>query len=268
MKLGCNYSVELIDLLNKGGVDVDYIKIALDDIFEDHYEIAKAAKPIMVHYMGHKERATMLDLDKVNFQWINEKIDYFKSPITALHCYVEMDDFETNDPSYEEVFERLDYVVGYWKDKMNVPLTIENYPYSAYYDQLGNHRLTAEPKIFHELCEKLDIDITLDIGHAKVCAAYQGKPFKSYLSEFPLHRVKELHVNGTIDDPEYGVKDKHIEMVEEDYPIIEWLIGQCPLEYLTLEYGGIGPVISEKSDRGAIERQLKRLQKIIWNSNA
>jgi len=92
MKLGCNYSVELIDLLNKDIVDVDYIKIALDDIFEDHYEIAKAAKPIMVHYMGHKERATMLNLDKVDFKWINEKIEYFKSPITALHCYVEMVD--------------------------------------------------------------------------------------------------------------------------------------------------------------------------------
>jgi len=45
------------------------------------------------------------------------------------------------------------------------------------------------------------------------------------------------------------------------------LIEQCPLEYLTLEYGGIGPVISEKSDRGAIERQLKRLQELVGGNN-
>ncbi|MGF7056849.1 multinuclear nonheme iron-dependent oxidase [Brassicibacter mesophilus] len=260
MQIGCNYSVELLQLLDEKRVDVDYIKIAIDDVCKDHLEIAKAAKPIMVHYMGHEERATMKDFNRIDFNWINERLTYLKSPISALHCYVEKEDFDTEDPSYEEVIARLEYVLGHWKNKLCVPLTIENYPYSAYYDSLGNHSLTSEPQLFHEMCEQINLNITLDIGHAKVSASHKGKTLKSYLSEFPLNRVIELHVNGTFNDPVHGIKDKHLEMEEDDYEIIEWLLAKCQIKYLTLEYGGVGrPKLSGRSDINAIERQLKRL---------
>ncbi|MTI48093.1 MAG: DUF692 family protein [Firmicutes bacterium] len=263
MQIGCNYSEELLQLLNEKKVDVDYIKIAIDDVCKDHLEVAKANKPIMVHYMGHEERATMNDFEKIDFDWINEKLKYLKSPISALHCYIEKEDFETDDPSYDEVMERLEYVLRRWKKELCVPLAIENYPYSLYYDSLGNHHLTSEPDIFHKMCQQLDLKITLDIGHAKVSAHHKGQSLKSYLLEFPLDRVIELHVNGTINEPIHGVKDKHLEMEEEDYEIVEWLLDKCSIQYLTLEYGGIGrPKTTGRSKIDAIERQLKRLYEI------
>lgn len=264
MKLGCNFSEELLQLLKENKVDVDYIKMPIDDLCIGHIDRVKSIKPIMVHYMGVRERTSMKELDLIDFEWIDSKLNELSTPMSAIHCFAAREDFEKEEPSFDEVVNRMLSVLEVWKEKLSVPITIENYPYSSYYST--NHSITLDSKLFHVLTDNLDINITLDIGHAKTSAAYLGKPIKEYILEFPLDRVIELHVNGTLNDPLYGICDKHLEMEEVDYEIVEWLLRKCSIKYLTLEYGGIGrPREQGRSNIHSIERQLKRLSQIVEN---
>ncbi|MBI9015617.1 MAG: DUF692 family protein [Clostridiales bacterium] len=262
MKIGCNFSEELLDLLEENKVDVDYIKIPIDDLCIGHTDRVKSIRPIMVHYMGYRERTSMKDMETVDFEWINSKLNQLSSPMSAIHCFAAREDFENEEPSFDEVINRMLNVLGIWKEKLSVPVAIENYPYSDFYTM--SHPITSDPRLFHILTEKLDINITLDIGHAKTSASYLGKSLKDYILEFPLDRVVELHVNGTLNDPEHGIRDKHLEMEEEDYEVVEWILRKCSIKYLTLEYGGIGrPKEQGRSNVDSIERQLRRLSRIV-----
>ena len=263
-KIGCNYSIELMELLNDEIIDVDYIKVTLDDFFKEHIDIAKELKPLMVHYLGYQERATMKDFKSIDFDYINSKLQELASPVTGIHTYIDKEDFESKDPSYGEALERTLEVLSHFKNSLNVPILIENYPYSEYYDSLDNHYLTADPRLFHDICESLDLGVILDIAHAKCYSSHEGISLKEYLIKFPLNRIVELHVNSTFEHEEHGVIDKHLELTEEDYEIIEWLIERCEIQYLTLEYGGIGKVqLDGRSNKESIERQLVRLTNIL-----
>ncbi len=262
-KICCNYSNELIELLNEGLVDVDYIKVTLEEFFTEATDEAKKIKPLMVHYLGLQERSTMIDYKLIDFTSINEKLRDLKSPVTGLHAYIEKLDFESRDPSYDQALNRSIEVISHFKNNLEVPLLIENYPYSEYYDSLDNHHLTMNTKMFHDICEKCDVGMILDISHAKCSSAFKGISLKEYLKTFPLDRVVELHVNSTFNHPERGVIDRHLELEEDDYEVIEWLCKICNIEYLTLEYGGIGKVKKERSNKEAILRQLTRLKEIL-----
>ncbi|MCK8059706.1 MULTISPECIES: DUF692 family multinuclear iron-containing protein [unclassified Fusibacter] len=262
MKLGCNLSEELFELLNEKKVSIDYMKLCMGELFEPYLERASAYKPLMVHYLDHSERTTMPDVEAVDFDRINRFIKDCASPITGLHCFLEEEDFD-HEPTDEEAIQRMKSVIHTFKQKLNVPLVIENYPYSTYYESRGNLKLTGKPSLFHELCESCDINMILDIGHARVTADHYQLPLEAYLTTFPLHRVVELHLNGVIKD-NHGTRDGHEEMKEEDYLITKWLFNHCHnLEYVTLEYGGIGPKLAERSKISAIERQLTRLRRMM-----
>jgi len=253
-----------MELLNDKKVDVDLIKVTLEDYFEEHIKIAKEYKPLMIHYFGYTERATMPNYKEIDFKAINQRIKELQSPVVGVHAYIEKLDFESRDPSYDEALSRSVEVLSYFKENLDVPLLIENYPYSAYYDSLDNHFITGEPKLFHDLCNQLDVGLLLDLSHARVCADYKGLSLIEYLSEFPLERVVEIHVNATRQDEKRGLLDIHLELTEQDYSDIEWVLNQCDVKYLTLEYGGIGKIKEAgRSDKDAIERQLKRLSRMI-----
>jgi len=70
MLLACNYSDELIELLKEDIVNVDYIKLGLFEMYKDVWEKALSIKPILLHGLGFNERASMKNINDVNWEYV------------------------------------------------------------------------------------------------------------------------------------------------------------------------------------------------------
>jgi uncharacterized protein (UPF0276 family) len=260
MFLGCNYSKELIQLLDKGSVDADYIKIGLYDKFKEESKISKALRPVLLHGVGEEifEHAGMKSLNGLDWNKINRAIKEYKSPSIGYHLAAFKEDFE-EDADEEAVIERMVTNTKMWSSKIAVPFLVENVPY---YPDKGTLRCTTNPNIINEVCERADVDFLLDIAHAKVAAWHRRENVYSYILKLPLDRVKEIHVAGTLMDYDYGLKDKHFEMQEEDYELLKWILKITKPRIITLVYGGLDKHYEGKSDINALERQLINLKQI------
>ena len=85
IKIGCNWSAELVDLINKKQADVDYIKYWASDEFEKQIEAVRLLKPILLHGLGHFEYVGMASLDVIDFQRANKLIKQCGSPHYGAH---------------------------------------------------------------------------------------------------------------------------------------------------------------------------------------
>ncbi len=93
-----------------------------------------------------------------------------------------------------------------------------------------------------------------------VAAWQRGEEICAYLSALPLDLVREIHLSAPIMDEHEGLRDRHLEMQDEDYVLLQWVLTQTRPDILTLEYGGFGPPFSWRSDQCAVERQLHALR--------
>ena len=80
------------------------------------------------------------------------------------------------------------------------------------------------------------------------------------MTALPLDLVKEIHAVGQ--ETEVGLRDNHLQMNEEDYEILEFVFKMTNPNVVTLEYGGFGEHFSWRSNKDAIERQLKRITEL------
>ncbi len=260
MKLVCNYSKELIELLDENKVQIDMIKLGLFDVSKDCFEIAKSYKPLMIHGVGRAERAGMRDIKSIDWQKVNYELAKYNVPHLGYHFISYSHEYDTK-PTKAMIRERMISNTKLLKELVDVPLLIENIGFSGYYKHKGFLEYSINNEFITEVCELLDIGMILDTSHAKMCAKYYKIDPIEYMKGLPLHRVKEIHVNGTFTS-EDGLRDKHLEMEEEDYKIVEWLIKNGDIKFLTLEYGGPSEHYANRSEKDALERQLKRLNKI------
>lgn len=261
MKLVCNYSSQLIELLDEKVVDVNLIKLGLFDMYKGCFEISELYRPLMIHGIGYGERAGMKDIEQIDWNEVNKIVNGYNVPHIGYHFIAHIDDFD-EEATIDIIRDRMIENTRIWKEQIKVPFTIENIGYSNYYRDKGFLEYSVDPYFMKEVCDMLDIGIILDTSHAKVTASYYNIEPIEYIKKFPLDKLKEIHVNGTLDTPD-GLRDKHLEMEEEDYKIVEWLVKNCHAEYLTLEYGGPGEHYAERSDKEALKRQLTRLMAII-----
>lgn len=261
MLLGCNYSIELIQLIRENKVDVDYIKLGLFDMYADVVEEASSMRPLLLHGFGYDEYIGMKNMKDIDWKKVNEYIVKFKAPHVGTHMLCRKGDWD-DEVSDDEI---LSYMVGnieLWKRNINVPFLIENMPYSDYYSKKGMRKCYVDTETIKKICEGKNVDILLDVAHAKIAAYGNGETIYNYIGRLPLSRIREIHLAGTYMDKETGLRDKHMEMEEEDYKILEWLLARTNPDVITLEYGGPGEHFSNRSDKNAIERQLKRLMNV------
>lgn len=254
MKLGCNYSNELVQLICTHEIDIDYVKFPLELSIHKLYEDSNLDLPAMIH--GIPVRTASVDLKSYDFDFLNRYLEKYGCPHFGIHFRANLNDF-TENLSESEMKKRVECDLEYFKEKIYSPLLIENMPSYATIANL------ADPSYLKEVCDKLDIGLLLDISHAKITAHNMGISFKEYIDILPLDRVKEIHANGTYDDPELGIRDKHLEMKDTDYRNLSYVLTVTNTNYLTLEYGGIGDHMKDRSNKEVIKRQLTRLKTLI-----
>lgn len=98
----------------------------------------------------------------------------------------------------------------------------------------------------------------LDIAHAELAAWHRGEAVEDYLDRLPLSLVSEVHISGpAMVDGE--LRDRHEEIGQGEYALLELVLSRAPVSVVALEYGGVGPLFERRTDHQALGRQLRRL---------
>lgn len=256
-ELASNYSPQLISLLEQNRVDVEWIKLGRWDVFQQEYLIARPHRPILLHCLPHAAKASFEDI-----QWkeLNEAIRACRSPHIALHLAALASDWDTPPTSDEQIVDRMISGVRLWKQQLEIPLLLENVPY---YGFRGTLRCATDPEVITHICDRCEVDLLLDLAHLRVAAWHRKEDVSGYLRKLPLHRVQEIHVSGPYEDPDEGLRDRHFEMQQVDYELLQEALSLTEPQFVSLEYGGTGPRMEWRSDAEALERQLVRLHDIL-----
>ncbi|NDL66763.1 DUF692 family multinuclear iron-containing protein [Anaerotalea alkaliphila] len=271
VKFGCNYSAELLNLVQEDKLQIDYIKIGAFGPFEDILEETKEKAPLLIHGFGWFEDAGTDHLEASHFEHMNHMLNKFESPHLGVHCALFRKDVEHLRPVLEQegadaagiYMEHMLGVVGRYKEALDVPVLLENIDYSPFYNREVTLPEVVDPGFIADLCEKADVGFLLDLSHAKVSAYHLGMDIYDYLEQLPLERMKEIHLSGTHCSRKYGEEDVHDALTEKDYELLEWILEQKMPEVVTLEYGWPGADYAWRTHRTLIHSQMTKIQSMV-----
>lgn len=267
-QLGCNYSQPLVSLLAAGEVAVDWIKLSREDTLLREVAECRSIRPALVHTLGRAgmspEAFSRVDWDELNFA-----ISASRSPHIAIHLQSMAADWDfpidpvTQDGAVvQRVVDRMITHILAAKERLAVPLLLENIPVGG---SKGNLWLCARPDTICEALYATGTDLLLDTAHLRSAAWYLDMDPHAYALALPLERVREIHVTGPRLVPGEGLRDRHMELLEEDYALLAWLLERTSPAMVTLEYGGTGPIFERPgmTDPEALQRQLHRLEAML-----
>lgn len=253
IELGCNFSVELLDLLDQKRALVDWIKLANEHLYNEQYNAIKTLKPGLFHIVpnvlsnGH--------LDGWNIDRINKAISDCCSPHVGVHLYARKDTLK-GEVTRESLKTLTLHKISQWKQKIKSPYLIENMPITCLAE--GYEHL-ADPEFLREICNEGNIGLLLDLSHLKISAWYRGESEESYLERLPLELVREIHVNGpSIKGTDY--LDTHMAMRKEDFDFLDYTLSFTKPKIVTLEYGSQR---NDETNQQLLEVQLIQLREIL-----
>lgn len=256
IQLGCNYSPELMELISKNVVEIDWIKLANEKLYYEQYKVINSIKPILFHMVPR----VMSDknIEGWNIEKTNIAIKECKSPHVASHFRANANDIKgpvTRDVLKEKAIELLLNK----KERTYSELLIENMPINRL---PSGYEYLAEPEMIKEICEEAGVGLLLDLAHLKISAWYRKESEIDYLKRLPLNLVKEIHVSGPRKKGE-EYYDVHQNMSEEDFDFLKIGLSLTKPRIITLEYGGEGEDYNGRSDIKLLHNQLIRLEKLV-----
>jgi uncharacterized protein len=268
IQLGCNYSKPLLAFLAQGEVEVDWIKLSREDTLLQEVKECRSIRPALVHTLGHAgmppERFSGIDWAE-----LNGAVAASRSPHIAIHFQSMVSDWEEpvaptdQDPRFvRRVVDRMIAQIGEAKVRLQAPLLLENIPLGG---PRGNLHLCARPEQIGEALVATGTGLLLDTAHLRSAAWYLDIEPHAYAGALPLEKVREIHVTGPRMVPGQGLRDRHLELLEEDYALLAWLLERTSPVVVTLEYGGTGPIFERPgmTDPEALRRQLLRLRSML-----
>lgn len=260
MKLACNGSEELLELLREG-VAVDYIKTGVYGKFDEMFPIFRQMRPVLLHGLGFFEDTGIPDIGIIDKEFANDMIGRCGSPHYGLHMGIQKKHMLPG-MSDEDIHRRMAANTLKFKAGLAVPLLLEPPPDSPTDRTVYDHYPYCDAEKVTRLVRETETFLLLDIAHARVTAGFRGWELREYISALPLDLVKEIHVTGSgIDEQGYPM-DTHGPMSDEDYELLLWVLEKTSPDVITLEYGGFKPV-----DKSLLRRQLETLSDIIAKYN-
>lgn len=231
IQIGCNYSKELIELLKEETIEVDWVKLANENSYDEQYKHVAGIRPCLFHIVPCVLSDT--HLNGWNINRLNQSIFECKSPHVGVHFRGALNNNDDNIDR-EKIKKHVVLKIREWKKVVQCEYLIENMPLNRL--PAEQHILT-EPSFIKEVCEEAEIGLLLDISHLKVSAHYLGMTENEYLHNLPLYLVREIHVNGPRKKSD-GYFDAHESMREEDFTFLEEVLKVTNPRIVTLEYGG------------------------------
>jgi uncharacterized protein (UPF0276 family) len=127
---------------------------------------------------------------------------------------------------------------------ISVPLIIENLDYNPG----GAYEYVCEPAFIAEVLNETKVGLLLDLAHSRVSAARLGLSSIEYLAPLPFEHVKEIHVSGPRWQ-ENTLNDAHDTLLDEDYALLNEVLGQSTPSAITLEYARNSQALIEQLER-------------------
>ena len=112
-----------------------------------------------------------------------------------------------------------------------VPLLLENVPHWP----LPEPDVAVTPNFIRRVLDETKCGLVLDTAHAQITAHRLNCDVRSYLREFPLERIVEIHTAG----PRYQngrLLDVHETLRDQDFALLEWLLNKTAPKVITFEY--------------------------------
>lgn len=264
MKLAVNFSPQAADLLQAGQIQFDLFKTPN---WQDMVSEALSLLPVYVHF-----DLSVGDGRLANVDW--PEVDDFleKTGTNSINLHVVATP-DLNPCDKAQVDHWLDQITDEVKtvcqryspervitENLPLPLSGKNYM-----------RPVAMPTFFQRLVTESGCGMLLDLAHAAITArTLQTEPF-SFFSEFPVRRLKEIHVNGL--GIHNGEIQDHMEMQDQDWTLFEKVIQSIKIgawrtpEIVAFEYGGTGSPFIWRSEARVLLQQVPRLHKLVQNGN-
>lgn len=261
IKIGCNWSSALRKLIDNNAIEIDYIKAGAYGDFNEQFDTMRKTHPILLHGLGYFAHTGMLNINDVDFTLANDHIKKCDSPHYGLHLAIKKSNMYGGITN-EDIYKRMCDNIQIFKDNLSVPLLLENVPDTPEDRTVFDHYPYVLPEQINRLIKNNDVSLLLDLTHAKLTAQYNRWDIHEYISELPLDRVKEIHVNGSGYDEYRDISDTHESMKEQDYELLEWVLTLTNPSIVTLEYVGIKGESEEQVQRSLI-KQLKSIKHIV-----
>lgn len=262
--LAANYSKELIELISEDSDIVDEIKVSefnSQDYLDDYKELRKQ-KYIFVHGLVQAVSPGESNFRQLfNSEILKKALELTDTRYTSYHL-------QCNVPYGEHIerdvfLERFIIDSKYIRELINLPVHLENVHFNFPVEGKKNlESFASEPDFIKEALEKTCSRFLLDIGHAQVAAWHLKMNSEKYIRMLPLNFVDEIHITGPV-MVDGELRDKHQEINEEGYSILEYVLKNSGTETVTLEYGGVGESFKDRSDKEILKRQLLRLREIL-----
>ncbi|MDP2872971.1 MAG: DUF692 family protein [Bacillota bacterium] len=184
-----------------------------------------------------------------------------RSPYLSVHLEYSAG---AGEPFDERAFlTALTQDIEYLRELSGLPVHLENiHFYRPRPGQAFQPPRLCAPDFIREALDRTRSRLLLDLAHAMIAAWQLGEPAADYLGQLPLELVTEVHIAG----PEMvngELRDRHKEVSDEGFTLLEEVIHRGPVETVTLEYGGVGPLFAERNDPEALLRQLQRIKSIL-----
>lgn len=265
MKFGCNYSRELISILEEDSSFCDYIKMGAFGKGMPLLEEVFRYKPLLLHGFGWHERGGMSSVDVMDFELMNRLLIRYRTPFLGMHAL----SFDEDVQRIEREKDLADHMAGIFKEvkeRLSIPLLIENLDFSPFYEYATTVKESVLPDFLTKVIHSSECGLLFDLSHARVSAFQLNMDIKEYIEGLPLEKMKEIHFSGSFYSKNEGFKDIHGIMNEDDFEIAQWIashprvLAAKNLEIITLEYGTF-----EQADRSALLMQMNRLKDIFRN---
>ena len=192
MKLGCNYSKELMVLIEEDAVEIDCIKMGYFQPFIGLHEEVVKKKSILIHGFGKHEHIGMVDPDRNNeWQHMNDVLTQYESPHLAVHFAIYDKDLRMD----EDIKKRLDEGVRIFKERLEVPLIIENMDYNPFYSPHYVKPEAVDPDFISEMCENQSIAMFKEMGMDETALGVDAENLSGALKLYQGVGYKEIRRN-------------------------------------------------------------------------
>jgi uncharacterized protein len=200
LKVGAFYNPHLGEALAAAS-GIDHLAMADPPRGDDPWwpKIRERYTLLLHDYLGQLSEP----LDEHAIQRARSLAELYKSPWVAEHfqcLHTEDGTYNLNyvfPPLYtEEFLERFAANASALQARLDQPLVMENIP--GFFDVAASR--LPEPVWLRRFFDRTNLGFLLDLPHIWLEAHYKGVDPKTFLAEFPLERVVELHVAGVSAD--------------------------------------------------------------------
>lgn len=260
MKLAVNYSPQAFDLLKSGLIKFDLFK---SPNWKDMVADAGRLLPVYVHFDlsvgdGRLSKVDWIEVEDFLSATGTQTVNVHVVAPPELNPCIGAQIDQLSDTIIEEVLSVCkrfgpDHVIA-----ENVPLPASGKEYL---------RPVALPPFFQRLVTETGCGMLLDLAHAAITAKTLHTDPLQFFSEFPLRRLKEIHITGL--GLHEGEIHDHMEMRDQDWTLFESAIDQIKIgnwrtpEIIAFEYGGTGAPFVWRSESRVLLQQVPRLYDLV-----